>query len=113
MKILLDTNFLIDLFRFKVDTTELVLHQLYTISPVVEELKALSSRKGKGSRYAKLALKLVEKINVIPCEGDADACLLKLAKDFAVATNDRELRKKLKEKNAKIIYLRAKKKVVL
>ena len=109
MKVLLDTNFLIDLLKFKVSMEELRGHELYTISPVVEELKTLASRKSKESKYAKLALELLKKIKIIECEGDADTNLLRLADDFVVATNDRALRKKLKERKTKTIYLRGKK----
>jgi len=111
MKVLLDTNFLIDLLKFKVSTEELSEHELYTISPVVEELKALASKRCKESKYAKLALLLTKEIKVIECKGDADTNLLKLAGDFVVATNDTALRKKLKERKIKTIYLRGKKRL--
>jgi len=111
MKVLLDTNFLIDLFRFKISLEELAGYKLYTIKPVVEELKTIASTNSKESKYAKLALQLVKRIEVIKCEGDADTSLLKLAGEFVIATNDRALRKKLKERKTKTIYLRSKKRL--
>jgi len=111
MKVLLDTNFLLDIFRFKIPTDELKLHDLYTIRPVVREIEKISRSRSKESVYARLALKFLEKINVIECEGDADAIIEKISKGFVVATNDRELRNKLKHKNVKTIYIKAKKEI--
>lgn len=111
-KIILDTNFLIDLMKFRIELDEIEdlliePYELLTISSVIEELKKIDSKN------AKLALKLVELKNIgilKTKEKDADMAILNLAdKNSVVATNDINLRKKLKALSIKTIYLRAKK----
>ena len=113
-KILLDTNFLIDVARFKIDLSEL--HhlvsggQLCVIFPVIEELEKIAHTKTKESRYARAALFLASNLKKISVTGSADEALLRMANEKTiVATNDRELRKKLIKAGVKTIYLRAKK----
>ena len=116
-KIILDTNFLIDLIKFKVDLEDINIlinepYQLFSLSSVVRELKNLS----KNNKYAKGALRLLEfkKIKIIKSEGDVDKFLLTLAnKNTIISTNDIKLKKKLKEKGMKVIYLRGKKKLAM
>jgi rRNA-processing protein FCF1 len=118
MKILLDTNFLIDLFRFKIDVVEIFElvpdGQIFVTQQVLDELKALAAKKSKTARFAKLALKFAQSLEVLPtAEGDADSAFLKLDKNSIVATNDAALRKKLSKKSIRTIYLRAKKHLAL
>lgn len=118
-KILLDSNFLIACLKFKVDLSEIENliaepFQLITLTPIVNEIKTLAGSKSKDSRYAKLALKLLKtkKIKVLETSKKADEAILELAdKSMLVATNDLSLRKKLKVKGIKTIYLRGKKKL--
>ena len=116
MRVLLDTNFLIDLIRFKIDITainELVgYHKLATISSVVTELERIARQNTKSSSYAKLALKLIDenRIEIIKSDRRPDEIILDMTgKDSMAATNDMELRKKLKAANVKSIYLKSKK----
>ncbi|MHA1744119.1 MAG: type II toxin-antitoxin system VapC family toxin [Candidatus Heimdallarchaeota archaeon] len=111
-RVILDTNFLISLAEFKVDLDEIenILNEPYeilTISSVVDELKKINNKN------ARLALKLIElkKVKILKVgEKNADKAILSLAnKDTIIATNDAELRKRLKTLNSKTIYLRAKK----
>jgi rRNA-processing protein FCF1 len=111
-KIVLDTNFLISLINFKIDLEEIgnLLPEpceLYTIEPVIRELKKINSKN------AKTALRLIELKNIGVLETgekSADNALINLAdKNTIVATNDIALRKKLKSSGNKTIYLRAKK----
>jgi len=116
-KIVFDSNFLIDLARFRIDIEEIKnlvgLCEFYTVDLVVNELKRIAGKKAKASRNARVALKLMElnDFKIIKSKGkNADDAILKLAgKDTVVATNDIELRKSLKKIRAKTIYLRAKK----
>ena len=116
MKLLFDTNFLLDLFRFRIDLTEIYdllpgQLELYVLNKTVNELGILS-KKAKHGKFAKLALSLIKssKVNVIDVTDDVDTAMVKLAgKDFVAATNDAKLRKKLSEKGVKTIYLRARK----
>lgn len=111
-KVIFDTNFLIDVIRFKIDLDEIERfvikpYKFFTIDKVVKELKSINNKN------AKAALKLIElkKIRIIKTrEKDADKALVNLAnKDSIIATNDIELRKKLKSLRVKTIYLRKRK----
>lgn len=116
MKLLLDTNFLLDLFRFRIDLTEIYdllpgPLELYVLNKTVDELTMLS-KKSKHGKFAKLALALIKtsKISVIDVTDDVDSALVKLARNnFIIATNDSKLREKIRKKEVKTIYLRARK----
>jgi len=116
-RIIFDANFLIDLARFRIDIEEVEAlvgpSQFLTINLVLKELRRIASKKTKGSRYARVALKLIESNNfeiLKSREKSADEAILKLAnKETIVATNDKELRKALKNEGMKTIYLRKKK----
>ncbi|MDI6798381.1 MAG: ribonuclease VapC [Candidatus Aenigmarchaeota archaeon] len=118
-KVILDTNFLISSFFFKVDFLDEIKNlvgeslEFLTLDSVVSELNRIGETKRKDSKYAKLALKFLkqEKIKVIRSKAkNADEAILGVAdENCIVATNDKELRKRLKTFKAKVIYLRAKK----
>jgi len=118
-KIILDTNFLIDCLRFKIDFLEEIQDlirepfQIFVLSATLKELEKISKLKIKESKYAKLALKLVKEKKFLIIETackNTDKAILELAnKDSIIATNDKELRNKLRKKGIKTIYLRAKK----
>ena len=116
MKILLDTNFLVDVFRFKIDLTELRGDELFIDENVLEELGRVSRGKSKDAFSAKMSLRMVRTkgLKVLKSkEKEADLSLLEHAKaGYAVATQDLELKKKLKKIGAKIIYIRQKKYLV-
>ncbi len=111
MKIILDTNFLLIVEKFKIDIFEefkkLGNYKLYTLDSVVCELEKLNKGCSKVSISSNIALELIKrmKINVLKtsCGRTPDQEFLFL-NDFLVATQDRALRKKLKEKNIKTIY---------
>jgi rRNA-processing protein FCF1 len=120
LKILLDTNFLLDFLRYKLDFSvfqeleESV--ELFITSETLRELKSIANRKTKEGRFALIALKLIEtqKIKVVQSlKKEVDEDLLALAKKegFLVATNDKDLKEKLKKENVRIAYLRNKKKI--
>lgn len=116
-RIILDTNFLISLFKFKIepDIEEIIYepYTLVTVKPVINELEKIANSKRKDSKNAKIALSFIKnrKINVLDSpEKSADKAILSLLdKNTIVATNDIKLRKKLKKLEIKTIYLRAKK----
>ncbi|HKZ45652.1 MAG TPA: PIN domain-containing protein [archaeon] len=116
-KVMFDTNFLIDLVRFRIDIqdvkTMIGRSEFYTVDTVIRELEGISTKKSKSGRNARIALKIIElnNIKVIKSrEKSADEAILKLAKrGMAVATNDIELKKSLIKQNTKVIYLRSKK----
>ena len=108
-KIIFDTNFLLTTAKFNIDIfSELKRicdfpYKLYILEKTIKELK--------GKKGAKLALDLIrEKVKIIKTkkEEDVDTLLLNL-KNFIIATQDKALKKKLKEKKRKIITIRQKK----
>jgi rRNA-processing protein FCF1 len=123
-KIVADTNFLVDMVRFKLDMSDIDVAvgraEIVVFDSVIAELKSLAREKTSSGRFAALALKIVKtrKMNVIGKSGKADDTILDFAKDFSekfgtedllVATNDGVLREKLKKLGIKTIYLRARK----
>jgi rRNA-processing protein FCF1 len=89
---------------------------LFISSETLRELKSVANRKTKEGRLALMALKLIEsqKIKVVQSlKKVVDEDLLALAKKegFIVATNDKDLKEKLKKENVRIAYLRNKKKI--
>jgi len=120
-KIILDTNFLTIPYQFNVDIFEEINrimeedYELITLDKVVEELKKM--KKGKDTIAARIGLELIEKKNIKVIKTDekkVDNAIVKLAdKNTTVATNDRDLRRRLKNKNVKVLYLRSKKHIVM
>jgi hypothetical protein len=120
-KIIFDTNFLIDIFRFKVDLDQIKeivgKTEFFVLENVKKEIETISKTKGRTGTYAKLSLKFLKQKNVKVLkseEKNTDKALIEFAKKgYIIATNDRNLRKKIKELNLKIIYLRGKKKIMM
>ncbi len=114
-KIFLDANFLIDVVRFKINLDEINFlvgsHEFVVLSSVLNELRKISQAKKSESRYAVLALSLAGKFAVEKSTNmNADLDLIARADENSlVATNDSELRKILKRKGVKTIYLRSRK----
>jgi len=121
MRIILDTNFLIDLSRYKIDLENINMFtgkkEIITLDLVVKELNTIAISRKRDSKYAKLGLKLINlhKIKILPSsEKNVDKALINLGnKNTIIATNDAELRKKLRSIGVKTIYLRAKKRLEL
>ena len=110
-KIILDTNFLVDSLKFKIDIfSELrrildVNYEIFVLDKTLEELKKIKKEK--------LILKLVEEYNVgiiETDEGTVDDLIVDLVNEnYIVCTNDSELKKRVKEKKLSIITIRQKK----
>ncbi len=79
---------------------------------VKKELEKISKSKSKDSTASKLALSFIKRKNLQVIEGNGrntDEEIVNLAdENTIVATNDKLLQKKLKEKKIKVIYLRSK-----
>lgn len=120
-KIIMDTNFLTIPYQFNIDIFEEIdrimeeNYELMTLDGVVKELRTLMKAKGKDAVAAKLGLELIKKKNVKIInteEKNVDIAIIAISnKDTIVATNDRNLRKKLKNKNIKTLYLRSRKRL--
>ena len=124
-KILLDTNFLLIPYQFKVDIFTQIdriatfKYGLFVLDKNIEELKNIvETQKGKDRDAAKIALKLIaiKNIGVIKTKSNkkTDDIILELSskENFIVATQDKELKSMLKQKNVPMIILRQKKRVV-
>ena len=114
--VILDTNFLLIPVQFKIDIfseiPNILEDKVEFVVPdkVIEELKRLRESKGKDSIAASVALTLLKKrkIRVVKISWPVDRSLLEFD-NVIVATNDKVLRRRLKAKGIRTIYLRSKK----
>jgi len=110
-KILLDTNFLVAPFQHSFDIFDEIdrlypLHKLYTLDDAVEEAKSI-----EGGKYGPLAEKLIERkdIEVLETEGkgEVDDLIVDVSDEFAVATNDKELKERLLDRGREVVIIRS------
>ena len=114
MKIILDTNFLIDCIRFKIDIkSELAGNELFIVDSIMPEIKKISDRKTKESNLAKMVLDLIveNKFKLLESKNrDTDESILLYSKEgYVIATQDRILKNKIKKLRGKLMYIRQKK----
>jgi uncharacterized protein len=122
-RIILDTNFLLIPAQFKVDIFSEMrricsfIYELAVVPETVAELKGIteSGRSSlKDKRAANLALQLLKRFKVRVLKNRklykrADEAILAIAdKNSCVATQDRELKRRLHEKAVSLIILRQK-----
>lgn len=120
-KIIIDTNFLFIPSKFQLDIFEelnrLLLQNLEPalLSPTYQELQKLAkSSSVKLSKQARLGLKLAEKCQIVEVERKGnepnDDLILRMAREWKcpVATNDKELRKRLRSVSVPVVFLRQK-----
>lgn len=116
MKVILDTNFLVIPEEKKIDIFEEIKKKepktkFITLKAVEEELKKMNT---KASKIGRELLKKKE-IKVIDTGKDehTDDLILEYAnkEKTAVATNDKELKKRCIERDIPVIYLRSSKKI--
>ena len=118
-KIVPDTNFLIYVFKHKINFDYEIERALNTkfeiiiLSPIKEELEKLSrTLKGKEKLAVNLALAKIKNYKLVDYFGYADEAILNYAKEnknVIVATNDKELMEKLIENNIPVMVVRQKK----
>jgi len=121
LKIILDSNALFIPLQFKIDIFEElrtllnVNLEFILLSPILDELKLLAEKRSpKMRKNASYALKLVEKCKLVNVDkgflGSPDDAIIEAARkgNCAVFTNDRELRKRLRNINVPVIYVRQK-----
>ncbi len=121
--ILLDTNFLLIPFRFKINIISEIdylvdrSHRYLVSSQTIEELKKIGKKLSKDGISARLALKMIEAndklIEVIESNEYVDDWIVSYAKEnHAIAcTNDTALRARLKKLKIKTITLKSKTKL--
>ncbi|PLW79651.1 twitching motility protein PilT [Candidatus Woesearchaeota archaeon] len=131
LKVILDTNFLFIPFQFNVDIfieIDRIIeekYELFILKETLDELDFLIEKeKGKNKQNAVLAKKLAMSKNIpvldvskqkdlyitdISKNNKVDDLLVALSdKDHLVATLDLELKKRIRKKGSKILYLRSK-----
>ncbi len=118
MKIILDTNFVIDAIRFKIDIfSELEGNELFVLDSLENELKIVEKRGTNDSKLASLARRMIgaKDLKTLKSkEKQTDKSLEFYAQQgYAIATNDSLLRNLIKEKGGKVLYIRQKKYVVI
>jgi hypothetical protein len=123
VKVILDSNFLMIPFQFHVDVFQeiefLLQKKIDFIVPslVKFELTSISARGGEGAPEASLALQLASRCRVVEVALDSgettDDAIVKAAKKLGavVATSDIELKKRLRDINIPVVYLRDKSKL--
>jgi rRNA-processing protein FCF1 len=125
IKIIIDTNFLLVPYQFNVDIFSefqrlFGIYECYIIDKTIQELEKIKSLGGKDKIAANIGLGLIEnqKISIINSKKHdlnnnyVDNIIINICKKdntYVVATNDIELKDKLKKSNIKIIRLRQKK----
>ena len=109
--VLLDTNFLLDAAKYRIDFSEL--KNPVTLDACVKELEKIARSRKNDAVHAKIAVGTLgsRNIKIIKTRARGDTAILDYAMEnkCAVATNDRELIKSLKKLNIKVIRFRQKK----
>ena len=126
IRVILDTNFFFVPSQFNLDVFEemaKVLNQRFEpilLSSTHKELQGLTeSSSPKEGKQARLALVLAEKCRYVPIEKALDETyddvIVRVAAAWKcpVATNDRELRKRLRKVGVSVVFLRQKHRLVL
>ena len=126
VKVVLDANFFFVPSQFNLDIFEELanlLHQRFEpilLSATRKELQGLAETNSpKKQKHARLALRLAEKCRVVPAEKGLnetyDDVIVRVAAAWKspVATNDRELRVRLRNVGVPVIFLRQKHRLAL
>lgn len=121
--VILDTNFLLIPFQFKInifrelDYLVEVNHHYVISSRTIEELKKIARSVGKNGMAARLALKMTEaskaRIEIIKNNMIVDEWIVDYAqRSGAIAcTNDKKLRRELKSLRVKVVSMKSKSKL--
>ena len=121
LRVILDSNALFVPLRFKIDVFEelkTLLNrnlELVLLQPIKEELEKMAEKGApKMRKEANYALKLAEKCTLIKLEemfaGSPDDVIVKVAGEWKcpVFTNDKALRRRLRDISVPVIYVRQK-----
>ena len=123
-KIIIDTNFLLIPYQFKVDIFSEIRricdfnYEICIIDKTIDELRKIMMTPGRDKLGAVLALQLLthHKVKKILTKKDksVDDLIVDMAgKDILVATQDMELKKRLKKNKVRLIVMRQKKYLAL
>lgn len=117
LKVIVDSNALFVPFQFQIDIFEELKtllnrnSELILLSPIHEELEKIANKGSpKTRKQASSALKLAEKCTLYECgfAGSADDTIVRMAREWncVVFTNDRALRKRLRDTGVPVVFLR-------
>ena len=114
IKILLDTNFLLTMVRYKIHGLEEIKGKIpakfFVLSRVIWEMevKAKDDKKIKNEmRIVKQILKNNEVATIDSKIENVDTELMQYSKEYVIATNDKELRERIKSFGGQSIYIRS------
>ncbi|MGQ9459696.1 MAG: type II toxin-antitoxin system VapC family toxin [Candidatus Bathyarchaeaceae archaeon] len=126
IRVIFDSNFLFIPSQFRLDVFEELANLLsqrfepVLLSPTYRELLKIAEKGSpKMRKQASLALELAEKCRMVQVEKGLeethDDVIVRVAAEWRcpVATNDRELRKKLRNRGVPVIFLRQKRRLEL
>ncbi len=126
LKVILDSNFLLIPSQFRIDIFEgmlSLLNQRYEATVLSSTLQELQTMGQKGPpklrKQAQTALKLAQECQVVEVDKSNDETnddvIIRIAAEWRspVATNDRELKRKLRNQNIPVIFLRGKSRLEL
>ena len=117
-KVLPDTSFLISCVEFKIDWEKELnrildeTFQIIILDKVLKEIDDVIEKRGKQGRHAKLAKEIIKKRKYKTkktASGHTDDILLGFANEYLIATQDTELRQRIKKKEKSHIVIRQKK----
>jgi hypothetical protein len=119
ISIIMDSNALFVPLQFKIDITEELKRllgsnfELILISPIRRELEQIAEKGSpKTKRRGSFALKLADKCTLVEVHEEKpaspDDLLVKIGREWGcpIFTNDRQLRKRLRNINVPVIYVR-------
>jgi rRNA-processing protein FCF1 len=114
VKILLDTNFLLTMVRHKIhgfeDIRGKVPAKFFVLTRVLWEMDVKSKDDKKirnETRIVKQILKNNEVIEINSKMENVDTELMEMSKEYVIATNDKELRERIKSFGGQSIYIRS------
>jgi rRNA-processing protein FCF1 len=120
LRVILDSNFLFVPFQLQIDIFEEIRNKIGNIefivlSTTLQELEILGKKRSyKLSRQASSAFKLANRCKIVKVEKKPeesyDEVILRKAQEwnYIVATNDMDLRKKLRTEGIPVLYIRQK-----
>lgn len=114
IKIMLDTNFLLNMVRYKIHGFEEIKNKtnadFYVLSRVLWEMEVKARNDKKIRNEVRIVKEILKNNNVVEIDSkleDVDSELVDLSKKYVVATNDKELRERIKSFGGKSIYIRS------
>jgi len=114
IKVILDTNFLLTMVRHRIHGFEEIRAKIpakfYVLSRIMWELEQKSKENKKLNKEVRLVKQILEKNEVKGLEStknNVDTELVELSKEYVIATNDKELRERIKRFGGKSIYIRS------